>query len=57
LENVTGLSGTYVRFRAANADMGQERFYKQGFQYKSKNAATRFSHVLAHSATNSQVLF
>jgi hypothetical protein len=51
LENVTGLSGTYVRFQAANSDIGQERFYKPGFQEKSKSAATRFSRLLAPQST------
>ena len=55
LENVTGLSGTYVRFQAANAGISQERFYKQGFQDKSRSAEQRYARTFTLAAISSQV--
>jgi ABC-type multidrug transport system permease subunit len=55
LENVTGLSGTYVRFQTANSEINQERFYKDGFEYKSKPVEQRYARLLSQATTASQV--
>lgn len=43
LENITGLSGTYIRLKAAHSGLHKERYYKPGFKYKSEPDKQRFS--------------
>ena len=43
MENITGLSGTYIRFQCADSGLHQDRFYKPGFKFKAEPARHRFT--------------
>ena len=43
MENITGLSGTYIRLKPAHSGLYKDRYYKDGFKYKCEPEKQRFS--------------
>lgn len=46
LENITGLSRTYIRLKRAHVGLHRDKYFKPGFKYKCVPEAKRFAFLL-----------